>query len=53
MPSIVLGAMDDPKGVTVTNNKVEREGEVFIDWQRNTAHASDGSECDGSCVGVG
>jgi bifunctional non-homologous end joining protein LigD len=31
-------ARDDPKGVTVTNNKAERTGKVFIDWTRNAAH---------------
>jgi bifunctional non-homologous end joining protein LigD len=31
-------ARDDPKGVTVSNNKAERAGKVFIDWTRNAAH---------------
>jgi bifunctional non-homologous end joining protein LigD len=35
--ALVLGR-DDPKGVTVTNNKADRAGKVFIDWTRNTAH---------------
>jgi len=29
---------DDPKLETVTNNKAERAGKVFIDWTRNVAH---------------
>jgi bifunctional non-homologous end joining protein LigD len=31
-------ARDDPNGVTVSNNKAERAGKVFIDWTRNAAH---------------